>query len=486
MNYLEKVKKESTLDFEIVSYEENLDDGMIELLETNPEEAMSWWYDAFDNKLWFILPWQLIVLWWVTGCVDSDTEFLTPTWWKKISEYEEWDMVWEYNNWICEFKRPINYIKKEQEYWWRIKNKSIDMLLTEEHRVLYKTSRWIFNTKHLYEILDIYKNNNNYKWIYIPYSFDIKDNKWIDLTDDELRLMVAVIADWFFKKDTLTNWCRINIKKENKKNRLKYLLEKCWYDYEEVKINPSDLEYSTFKFYSPRKDKVFNEYYWWCNKHQLEIIYDEFVHWDWSIDKRNWHKKFHTTIKKSADFIQYVIHVTTWRKSSVNITNREWLLYWDKKQYTRISNDINVIEQWTNKWSTRITFKDFSQEKMPDWFKYCFTTSTTYWIARRNWYIFITWNTWKSTFANQVAQNIYNQWIKVWKFTLEDRHQDRKKQELYYEIGRIRKQMLLKNYPMNLFMINACEVDEKVLLRAKENLLRKNKNILDYKTGKIV
>jgi len=42
MNYLDKVKKESTLDFEIVSYEENLDDGLIELLETNPEEAMSW------------------------------------------------------------------------------------------------------------------------------------------------------------------------------------------------------------------------------------------------------------------------------------------------------------------------------------------------------------------------------------------------------------------------------------------------------------
>ena len=156
MNYLDKVKKESTLDFEIVSYEENLDDGLIELLETNPEEAMSWWYDAFDNKLWFILPWQLIILWWVTG-------------------------------------------------------------------------------------------------------------------------------------------------------------------------------------------------------------------------------------------------------------------------------------------------------------------------------------TGKSTFANQVAQNISNQWIKVWKFTLEDRHQDRKKQELYYEIGRIRKQMLLKNYPMNLFMINACDIDEKILLRSKENLLRKNKNILEIK-----
>jgi len=41
--------------------------------------------------------------------------------------------------------------------------------------------------------------------------------------------------------------------------------------------------------------------------------------------------------------------------------------------------------------------------------------------------------------------------------------------------------MLLKNYPMNLFMINACDIDEKILLRSKENLLRKNKNILEIK-----
>jgi hypothetical protein len=51
MNYLKKVELESQLPFEIVSYEESLDEGLMELVETNPEQAMSWGYEAFDNKL---------------------------------------------------------------------------------------------------------------------------------------------------------------------------------------------------------------------------------------------------------------------------------------------------------------------------------------------------------------------------------------------------------------------------------------------------
>ena len=54
--YLEEVTKESQQDFEIVSYQENLDDGLLELMNTKPEDAMSWGYEAFDNKLGYILP----------------------------------------------------------------------------------------------------------------------------------------------------------------------------------------------------------------------------------------------------------------------------------------------------------------------------------------------------------------------------------------------------------------------------------------------
>lgn len=41
--------------------------------------------------------------------------------------------------------------------------------------------------------------------------------------------------------------------------------------------------------------------------------------------------------------------------------------------------------------------------------------------------------------------------------------------------------MWYKNYPMNEFMINNCNIDETILDQAKKNLIRKNKNILEIK-----
>jgi hypothetical protein len=35
-----------------------------------------------------------------------------------------------------------------------------------------------------------------------------------------------------------------------------------------------------FCFYAPRRDKVFDEYYWGCNKKQLAIISEECEYWD--------------------------------------------------------------------------------------------------------------------------------------------------------------------------------------------------------------
>lgn len=97
--------------------------------------------------------------------------------------------------------------------------------------------------------------------------------------------------------------------------------------------------------------------------------------------------------------------------------------------------------------------------------------------------ILIWWMTWagKSTFANQVIQNISNQWIKAGKFTLEDRHQDIKKKEIYYELWKIRKKSNKKNYPINLFMINWIDINQEELQLAKSNLVKKNKNILEIK-----
>ena len=369
--------------------------------------------------MWYLLYWELkqsfpiIFSRGCTWCVDYETEYLTPIWWKKISNYQKWDLIWEYDQetWICNFKQPLNYIKEKEEWdVYRIKTWNIDMILTKEHRVLYKSQRNKWYTEKLEDvILKLEKNNKaNYSWINIPTVFDIEDNnEWLYLSNNDIRLMVAVIADWSFpnKSWARDKWyiCYINIKKNRKKKRLRKLLNKSDIYFEELVSSPW---YTRFRFEAPRIDKTFTEYYWKANKKQLKIISEEVVFWDWYKDKRNWSINFSTTVNESADFIQYAMLITNQRRVSKITWERIWKKYWDKLQYTRKSNDIVI--RWTSwdKQNTRIQFKNISTEKMKDGYKYCFTTSTSYWIARRNWRIFITWNSWKSTF-NNLLQKIW-------------------------------------------------------------------------------
>lgn len=50
-----------------------------------------------------------------SGCVDKDTEFLTPNGWKKISDYTDGDLVLQWNpDNSTQFVKPINYISEPE------------------------------------------------------------------------------------------------------------------------------------------------------------------------------------------------------------------------------------------------------------------------------------------------------------------------------------------------------------------------------------
>lgn len=110
------------------------------------------------------------------------------------------------------------------------------------------------------------------------------------------------------------------------------------------------------------------------------------------------------------------------------------------------------------------------------------------------WYMFLwqlvlvwgsTWS-WKSTFVNEIAKNISKQWKKVLKFTLEDRLEDRKKQDLFYEINKQRRLNWKNPYPYNDFMSN--NIISPYLKEEKERainiLIEDNKNIKEVRRNK--
>lgn len=67
---------------------------------------------------------KIVLLTGYAGCVDKDTEFFNGKEWKPISEYNEDDMVLQYNTKHLKYElvKPYAYIKKSEREWILIKN----------------------------------------------------------------------------------------------------------------------------------------------------------------------------------------------------------------------------------------------------------------------------------------------------------------------------------------------------------------------------
>lgn len=71
------------------------------------------------------------------GCVDMDTEYLTPNGWKKISNYTEGELIAEVTNGsFVEFVTPKNYIKVACDSFNYFQSEGIDQKLSDDHRIV--------------------------------------------------------------------------------------------------------------------------------------------------------------------------------------------------------------------------------------------------------------------------------------------------------------------------------------------------------------
>jgi len=338
---------------------------------------------------------RLSMLYGISGCVDADTEFLTPTGWKRIADYEEGDQVAQFNadTHQMSFVHPTDYIKEPCSEFYHIKSKyGADQMLTPEHRVLYRTTRGNLKVRTAEEVVAM--QNRDYGTGFggrFLTTFIHPEQEGMDISDADLRLQIAVMADGFFMENRTTwpNIVRINIKKDRKKERLVSLLEASGREYKRSERNDG---FSVFEFGAPIKTKVYGPEFYACSKHQLELIADECLHWDGSTT--NGRKSFFSTDKGSADFIQYVFSGLGQRARiledvregrttcyEVNITPRNTVGIGGKTR-----NKVDVVESG-------------------DGFKYCFTVPDTFLVLRRNGCVFVTGNSGKSFLMGNLAKS---------------------------------------------------------------------------------
>lgn len=308
------------------------------------------------------------------GCVDGETEFLSPTGWIKIKDYNN-EQVMQYNPDTNKgtFITPQNYIKAPCEDFIKIKNKyGISQVISPEHRCLvYKYDRsYTFTERDVVSADKILTEHsrlkNGYRHRFLT-AFSADINTKVPLSDEQLRVMVMVCADGHIEH----NKCILRFKKERKYLRAVNLLS---YAHISFSSFVTDDVY-TIKFYPPIKQKGIHQF-WKANQHQLQIIGEEVLYWDGNIQQ----ECFYTRIKEEADFINYVFSATGHR-STIKVDNRKSGI--DYRVF-RLSNTKIGINSTPKTKMSRI--------KINNGFKYCFTVPSSFLVLRRDGNVVITGN----------------------------------------------------------------------------------------------
>lgn len=344
---------------------------------------------------------RTLMFWGESGCVDAETEFLTPTGWKRISDYVDGDQVAQFDkdNETMSFTRPTEYIKKPCTEFYHFKTKyGVDQMLTPEHRVLYRSPKGKLQVKSAQEIVEA--NNaqtvNGFRGKFLT-SFSYS-GAGVDLNEADLRLQVAVNADASFndRRTTYENFVRVSVKKERKIERMRELLIESGREFKETPVREDG--FVRFEFGSPLNTKVFDERYYDCTEEQLRIICDEVMHWD----ARHGGKSFYSTIKESADFIQFAFSATG-RRARITEDVREGrntcyqVNFTDVKEISIAGKERSMIEP----------------VETGDGFKYCFAVDKTFLVLRRNGCVFITGNTGKTFLTSNAAKEAQDKGYRI-------------------------------------------------------------------------
>lgn len=361
-----------------------------EALIEYPKMGLDW----IDSKVRF-RPRNFSIINGSNGCVDADTEFLSPEGWKRIADWNgERVMQYDSENGIASFTKPDSFIKLPSKSLIHFKHEyGLDQVLSEEHKVLYYTSRKNLATKAAKEIAESCKSNRFGFSGVIPMVFKV-NTSGLEITELQLRLQVAIICDGYFPN--INNTVVLNLKKRRKIKRLLKLLKESKIEYREVKAAKG---YRRFSFKAPFKDKVFDSKYYKCSQDQLDIISEEIMYWDGC----KTYQSFSTTSLETAKFIQYALS-TNGTRASISKDSRI-NKYRNGSCYTvNRTSQIGVSLRTPN-----LIPKEY---KTIDGFKYCFTVPTGYLILRRNRNLFVTGNSGKTSLAIEFMNNLNEQ--KIW------------------------------------------------------------------------
>lgn len=342
------------------------------------------------------------------GCVDAETEYLSPLGWRKISTYVGGEVAqYHADTGNISFVLPEKYVKLPCADMIHFKTKyGVDQMLSPEHRMLVHSNHGGYAKQAVMSAAKVFAKHEAwhagepqhnarkagsediaFSSSAIPAAFFGAGGPGVTLSDAELRVQIAVIADAHFSN--ATNRCVVRIKKERKVLRLRALLAAADIDFVERRdTSATGAGFYVFTFNAPKRIKKFDSYFWGCSAAQLAVVRDEVMHWDGSDRGETKGDQFFSIEKESADFVQYAF-------ASAGIVSR-------------ITEDVrpnrNTVYVVTVRGAAEPRFltlksrhnRTATECKSTDGFKYCFMVPTSFLLFRRNGCIFASGNTGKT------------------------------------------------------------------------------------------
>lgn len=301
------------------------------------------------------------------ACVKGDTEYLSPTGWKRIDKYDG-GLVAQYNeDGTIEYVEPSNYIVQPSKELIEFEAEGFNQCVTPDHRMVYRSSRG-----HINEILaaDLTLSTSRK---FIP-SGILETNSIVDLTEAELRVMVAICADGHFNPNTCTTHCQMAFVRQEKINRFKKLLNQADISYS---IQEQSQGRTCFSFYAPERNKCLSKY-WEASYIQLKVILDEAKYWDGSV--KGHRIVYFNTNKEDMKFLQYAGSVTGHKTS------------FREQKTSEGRSPLYVVELLR---TNSVTLSGGTKTKLPGKHTvYCFSVPSGMFVTRRKNKVSVTGNCW--------------------------------------------------------------------------------------------
>lgn len=310
------------------------------------------------------------------ACVSGDTEYLSPSGWRRIDQYDG-GLVGQYHeDGRAMFVQPSRYIEREQADFIYVKGEKISQAITDDHTVVAingKDNLIKLSGAELARRQAEKTRGFNCKFIT---GFKLESASSLPMTDDEIRLHIAIKADGSIVNPDVDNshWnalphyrIRFHLKKERKIKRLKDLLTKLAIPFVE---RPTYEGRVSILFNYGKIDKRFTADWYAASPAQLRVIGEEVCHWDGSLCSHN--PSFSSAHKEDADYIQYV-----WAA-----TNHHAHLNWEKRAYRVTCSDGVGISVSKHGQDGREEPRPFERIPSEDGKAYCFTVDTGMLVIR--------------------------------------------------------------------------------------------------------